>query len=115
MGSWLYTIFCILLNFVFVSFGWIFFRAESLNAAIIVLQRLFLWANGIHYIYIYTIIYGILLAVIHAWALFYNRSEGTYPVLSLEAYKSKLAICLVLWGIVIFAYAGDTAFIYFQF
>lgn len=105
----------ILLTFSFVSICWVFFRAESVETAIVILQRLFAWETGIHYIYIYTVIYGILLLVVHIWALVCNHREGRYVIFNLDNFGSKIVICLILWGIVIFAYAGETAFIYFQF
>ena len=102
-------------TYCFVCVCWIFFRAQDFGDANIILQRIIHGSEGIHYIFIFTIIYGLLILCFHVYALWHNNGNGFYPILDLTKLRNKIVICLVVWIILIFSYGGDTAFIYFQF
>lgn len=86
--------------------GWIFFKAESVGQAIEIMRRIVTGADGIHHIYSYTVIYGLLIVVCYLYGVWKNRGEGRYLVLKLEKFWSKVAVCVVLGLIMVFAYQG---------
>ena len=106
---------CISLNLVFVMICWVFFRAETLEDAIVILQRLFTWSDGIIYVYSWTILFGILTFGAHIWAQFKNNRNGKYIILDLSKMKNQIIFFVVFWIILGFSYFGNNAFIYFQF
>ncbi len=73
------------------------------------------FADGIHYIYSFTIIYGMVIAVCHLYGVLKNNGQGKYPVLKLNRFWNKVVVCVVLGLILVFSYQGDNAFVYFQF
>ena len=104
-----------LINFVFICICLIFFRAETIENATLIIQRIFTGASGIHYVYIYTIIYGVLLFIVQLFMYVKNNGHAQYPKFSLTTWKGKFALCMMAWIIFLFAYGGETAFVYFQF
>ena len=44
-----------------------------------------------------------------------NHGHGYYPILNLSKFWPKVVLILVILLTLMFFYAGDTAFIYFQF
>lgn len=106
---------CISLNLVFVMICWVFFRAETLEDAIVILQRLFTWSDGIIYVYSWSILFGILTFGAHIWAQFKNNRNGKYIILDLSKMKNQIIFFVVFWIILGFSYFGNNAFIYFQF
>lgn len=102
-------------TYCFVCIGWIFFRAESVGQAFVILKRIITCAGGIHYIYSFTIIYGLLLVLCHLYGVWKNNGQGMYPILKLDRFWSKVVVCVVLGLILVFSYQGDNAFVYFQF
>ena len=109
------VILSILMNFIFVSLIQIFFRAETINDAFVVLKGIFTLKEGVAYYYGYTIIYGVLLLVIEAWKYRKNDGNDSYLKLNLHKFSGKLAFCIILWLILCLAYVGSNAFIYAQF
>lgn len=96
-----------------------FFRSQNVKTALLILRRIFIWSPGIHYIYVYTVIYGVLVLVCYMAAVYLSKKDrivrGFYPMLDLEKFTSKIVICVIIWLILAFSYGGDTAFVYFQF
>ena len=105
----------VLMTYCYVCVGWVFFRAESVSQAFDILKRIISGADGIHYIYSYTIIYGILIAACHLYGIWKNGGQGEYPILKLEKFWSKVILCVVVGLVMVFSYQGDNAFVYFQF
>lgn len=102
-------------TYCFVCIGWIFFRAESVEQALVILKRIVTCAGGIHYIYSFTIIYGVVIVLCHLYGVWKNNGQGMYPILKLDRFWSKVVVCVV-WGLIfVFSYQGDNAFVYFQF
>lgn len=102
-------------TYVFVCLTFIFFRAESSGKAWLILTRLFSGAEGVAYIYVYSVIYTILVLACHLAAVLKNRREGFYPLVRLNRMSGQFAVALVILLVMMFCYAGNTAFIYFQF
>lgn len=44
-----------------------------------------------------------------------NDGEVIYPLVDLKTFGGKLFFCLEALVVCVFAYGGDTAFVYFQF
>lgn len=109
------TILAIGLNFILVTTIQIFFRAESVKGACIILKRIFTGAKGVEYYYVYTIVYGVLLAAFETWKYLKNAGNDTYLNLDLKKFSGKLVFCIIVWLILCFAYVGSNAFIYAQF
>lgn len=102
-------------TYCFVAICWIFFRAQDIESASIILWRLFHLSDGIHYIYVFSIIYAVVVFAIHIIILKFKSGHGYYPIVNLSQFHNKLLLCLFVWVIIIFSYDGDNAFIYFQF
>ncbi len=109
------SIFCIILNFTFVTISWIFFRADSVSDALLILGRIFSFSDGVNYIYIYTIIYGLFILGASLFAYFKNDGNGFYVTLNMEKFSSKIAFCFAIFLIVLLMYASNNPFIYANF
>ncbi|NLI53881.1 MAG: MBOAT family protein [Clostridiales bacterium] len=101
--------------YLFVCLCWIFFRASSFSVAITMITRILTNAGGVHYYYVFTFIYGAIIAAAFAVGALRNNGNGFYPLLDFSKFYSKVLILLVILLTLMFFYAGDTAFIYFQF
>lgn len=103
---------------IFVCFSWIFFRADSIEAAGTIIKRVLLFENGITHIYSWTFISLVLMILCTISAYRHsdgNRIEGYYKVFDLDKIYS-LVILFVMIGLTIgLAYTGSSPFIYFQF
>lgn len=108
-------IFCICLNFVFVTICWVFFRANSISEAFLILRRIFTWADGVSYLYVYNIIYGLLIVVANIIAYCKNSGEGYYVTLNMEKQSSKIIFCCAIGLILLLMYISSNPFIYVQF
>lgn len=108
-------VFCIFINFVFVTICWVFFRAESVSSALMILKRIFIWADGVDYIYVYTLIYVPVVFAVNIFAYVKNNKTGFYLKRDMDRFSSKLLFCCVIWTIVLLAYFSSNPFIYVQF
>lgn len=115
----------ILITFVFTSFCWIFFRAESLSKALDIIGRLFCFGDGIVHMYLWLVI-GVAVLLIGSMAailaakdrtLPQNRQNqsyvnGYYPILNLKKFWHLVAFFVFCGLIVCLAYTGGSPFIY---
>ena len=115
----------ILVTFLFTSFCWIFFRADSVDKALQILARLFRFGNGIvHlYIWVFAAIGIVLITSLIAALRTSNRTlppkhqnqsfaNGYYPLLQLDKFW-HLVLFFVFCGLIIsLAYTGGSPFIY---
>ncbi len=104
---------------IFVCLCWIFFRADNIGTALVIIQRMFSFGRGVRHLYSWTIVSLIFMIVCHIKA--YRRSaskefcSGYYAVMDLGK-VSSLIIWFVFIGLTIgLAYTGASPFIYFQF
>ena len=108
------------ITYLFVSFCWIFFRAENLRTAFAVLKGIFTWQNGIVYIGSWTVFAVILTVICTGIAIFLANKRktevnGIYPTVKLNTIWG-LTILLVAIGLTVgLAYTGSNPFIYVQF
>ncbi|MBQ7954984.1 MAG: MBOAT family protein [Lachnospiraceae bacterium] len=109
------TLLSIVGTYAFVSFCWIFFRADSFETAWLIISRMFTWADGISYTYVYTVLFALALLLIHIYCYFKTNKEGTYIHLDWNKFLPKVLFILAILLTAAFAYQGNQAFIYFQF
>lgn len=119
------SVISIILTFAFISFCWIFFRADSFEHAIEIITRIFSFSAGLEQPYLWLFaslaIYGA--AVVFAAVksrkqqtkqkkLNVSRVEGFYPILNLSKFW-QLTFFFVFVGLTLaFAYTGGSPFIY---
>ena len=108
------TAVCTAVNCLFVSLGWVIFRAESMTQAMEVFRGLFR-AGGIHYVNVFVVVYGVIIALTHLYARF--RLNGNCPEVSLklDTLRGKLGLCVWVFLIAMLMYCGNSAFIYANF
>ena len=108
------TIIRILGNYIFVSMLWVVFRAPNIGTAVSIFAGLFR-SGGLFYINVYVVVF--ILLILLANVLAYTRNEGNSisPSLNLDTFRGKLLLSIWLFLIVMFAYVGNSAFIYAQF
>ena len=110
----------ILGTFLFVCFCWVFFRAESIDVAFTVLQRLVLWSDGVHQVYTWTVFALVVHVLSIAWCALKHRDENGVihaqpPMLDLTTFKGVFLFTLLVGFTFILMYTGESPFIYFQF
>ena len=108
------TALCTAGNCLFVSAGWVIFRADSMAQAMAVFCGLFR-GDGICYINVFVVIYGLVIALTHLYARF--RLDGNAPTarLALDTFRGKLLLCVWVFLIAMLMYCGNSAFIYANF
>lgn len=104
LGMYLFTCVC-----------WVFFRAQSFSVATTILTRIVTGAAGVHYYFVFTFIFAAIIALASVVGMRRNQGHGYYPVLNLSKFWPKVLLLFVILMTIMFFYAGDTAFIYFQF
>jgi len=98
-----------LLVFIFVSFAWIFFRAETINDAWVILGRMF--TSGLENPYCPLLALVLIFAV---WLYQFAYESSIKWILELRAVRIGIVLLLILY-LMVFAPASDKAFIYLQF
>ena len=114
-----------LLTFLFVSFCWIFFRAETLSQAMLILTRIFSFEVGLEQPYFWLFAGGILLIMASILARVASRGkclsgkyknvslvEGYYPVRDLTRFWNLVWFFAFAGLILCLAYTGGSPFIY---
>ncbi len=101
--------------YLFTCLCWVFFRAQSFADAITILTRIFTGAVGIRYYFVFTFIFAAVIIAATVIGAVRNHGHGYYPILDLSKFWPKVVLILVILLTLMFFYAGDTAFIYFQF
>lgn len=104
-----------LLTYIFICICWIFFRADSVEQAVMILGRIVFWKSGIDYIYIYTVVFALIVIIAMLYAKFRNNGNGCYKLFNLDKFSSKVVICIFIWILLSLFYPGNTAFIYSQY
>lgn len=102
----------IISTFLFVNLGWVLFRSDSMETALTILYRMFVMADGVRYIYMYTIIFAVLLAIVCIYVLWKKKGKGSYVLLDYNKFSSWFILWTTILLTLMFFYHGDTAFIY---
>ena len=109
----------ITVTFLFVSFMWIFFRAESFSNAWVVIKGLFTLQDGIKQPFIWSYIsIFIIFAYMALRRFFYIKFEWIgdyYPMLNLHRVSGLTLFFIEIGLILTLAYTGENPFVYFQF
>jgi D-alanyl-lipoteichoic acid acyltransferase DltB (MBOAT superfamily) len=95
--------------FVFVSFAWIFFRADTINDAWIIVTRLF--SSGLQNPYCPLLA---LILIVAVWLYQFAYESRIRWLLELRFVRIGIVLLVVLY-LVVFAPTSDKAFIYLQF
>ncbi len=98
-----------LLVFVFVSFAWIFFRAETINDAWVILVRMFTFGLENPYCPLLALV-----LIVAVWLYQFAYESRIRWVLELRYVRIGIFL-LVVFYLVVFAPTSDKAFIYLQF
>lgn len=107
-------------TFVFVCLCWVFFRAESMETALQVLNKLFIWTDGVSYMYTWAVIAPVMMLAATLWCMRFGRDEkgvvhGVLPTFKAGTFLGTLGFVLLVGFIVLTMYTGGSPFIYFQF
>lgn len=117
----------ICLTFLFTTFCWIFFRAESVSQALFIIKRIFSFESGLEQPYFWLMIALVILVVISIVAYFKSEKntnqktlkktnisvvEGYYPLVDLTSFWGLVLFFVFLGMILCLAYTGGSPFIY---
>ena len=108
-------IFSMILNFLFVNFLWIPFRAPTLHDSWTIFSRIVTLRPGASYYYVYTFIFGAALLVVQFVGLRRNNGNNPLRPLPLDRMYGRVIFVTVIIATAMFAYFGNGAFIYAQF
>ncbi|MBR2208034.1 MAG: hypothetical protein IJ859_04410 [Synergistaceae bacterium] len=110
----------ILLTFAFISFTWIFFRAENFSDAWIIIKRIFTLQNGITQPFMWTFVALFVLIIAEIAAVIKAKKsnfevKGFYPIFDLSTITG-MTIFFTFVGLILgLAFTGENPFVYFQF
>lgn len=104
-----------ILNFLFINFLWIPFRASTLSDTLTIIKRIVTFAEGATYYYVYTFIFGILLLVVQFIGAGFNNGNDPIKPLPFDKMYARIIFCALIIATAMFAYFGNGAFIYSQF
>ncbi len=115
----LWSSFSILLTFVFVSFCWIFFRADCFSNAVDIINGIVSNKSGVSHLYSWTLLFLIGIIINHIIEVFKPQRNNEYfqgyKIQDLSTIKG-LTIFMTFIGLIMFlCYVGDTFFIYGNF
>lgn len=107
--------------FAFISFTWIFFRAENFSASWIVIRGIFTFQDGISQPFFWSFIALSLLIISEICAMLrakrngLNNVSGFCPILNLGTITGLTAYFVFVGLILCLAFTGENPFVYFQF
>ena len=115
----------IAVTFLFTNFCWIFFRADTIQDAFIVIRRILSFDTGLRQPYMWLFIALAILMISVIAALFHSRGEtgkkkkentsfinGFYPLVKLESFWGLVLFFVFAGAIICLAYTGGSPFIY---
>lgn len=109
-----HSVLCMIANFIIICLSWVVFRASDIGTAFDIFKGFFN-LNGIFYINIYVVVFSALIALSNILAYKKNKGNATECFMNLDKFKNKLIFIIWICLIAMFAYVGDSAFIYAQF
>lgn len=113
-------IFGVICTFCFISFTWVFFRAESFSAAWLIIKGVVTLQNGIRQPFSWSFFAIAILLICTICAILTNykelrRTNGYYPILNLHSIAGLTTFFVIIGLIIVLAYTGNNPFVYFQF
>ena len=109
------SLLCMLLNFIFVTIAWTFFRADSVASGCKLLTGILKWQSGVQYIYVFTPIYIVLVLGMEYLTYRKNNGQAYYPLLDLRKSVQVGVFTAEILLLIALAYFGNSAFIYNNF
>lgn len=104
-----------ILNFIFATIAWTFFRADSVASGCKLLTGILKWQSGVQYIYTFTPIYFVLVLGMEYWTYRKNNGQAYYPLLDLRKPVQIGVFTAEILLLIALAYFGNSAFIYNNF
>ncbi len=104
-----------LFTFLFVSFLWIPFRAETLSDSWTIFKRIITFAEGASYYFVYIFIFAVVLLAVEIYAIIRNNGHDPLKALPLSKMYARVLFCMLVIVTAMFAYFGNGAFIYAKF
>lgn len=114
-GGSISRLFKIIATFFVVNLLWIPFRAPDLSTAVSIIGRIFTMSPGVTYIYSYTLIFGATLILYEIYIAVKKGGNDIIWTYDLATFKGKIIFVSAILAILLFAYFGNTAFIYQNF
>lgn len=116
----LQTVLHVLATFAFVTLCWVFFRAQSISDALVVLKKLVFWESGIHHPYTWAIAVPPVLLLGTLWCVCRCKKIGggiheVLPEFDADSFVSVMLFTLLVGLTLILMHTGGSPFIYFQF
>ena len=111
-GSSMGKVISVLLTFAFVSLLWVLFRAENLQEAIAIYQRLFMLSAGLHQPYLWSFIAIAVFVITSVIVIIRNEGKAFYPILDLSRFTHLTAFFVFLGLLFGLCYTGGSPFIY---
>lgn len=118
------NILSIILTFIFTTFCWIFFRAESLSKAFVIIKRIFSFKSGLEQPYMWLFVSLIILTVSSITVRLRSNvnielskkknvctADAYYPILDLSKFWNLVAFFVFCGLILCLAYTGGSPFI----
>lgn len=105
----------VLCTLIFVNIGWILFRADTLDTVWVMLYRIFTLADGVQYIYVFTLIFGIIFLIVNCYIFIKKEGNAEYIFLDYNNYSAWVILWTVIFLTLMFFYSGETEFIYGRF
>lgn len=105
----------VIATFAVVAILWIPFRTNDFRKAVLIIKRVFTWSAGVHYVYVYTLIFTGVLIVVEVIAAVKKNGNDIWQPLDLSKFWTKVVFCCFVILTALFAYIGNSAFIYAQF
>ena len=117
--STLHKIFRVMCVNIFVSFCWIFFRADTFTKAGEIIKGIFTLQNGVSQPYIWSIVAIVVVIIAYIVAILKSSDkpsvDGDYILLDFNKWV-HLVILFVIIGLILgLGYTGQAPFVYFQF
>lgn len=109
-----HPVLCTFANLFVICLSWIVFRANDMGTVFDILKGLFN-IEGISYINIYVVVFLAFIVLSNVYSYKKNNGNAVEISLNLEKFKGKLVFVIWICLIAMFAYVGDSAFIYAQF
>lgn len=104
----------IMLNCIFVSLAWVFFRADSFTDAITFFKQM---GNriGVFYINVYVVCSAVLFGLVNIYSLCKNNGNAIQIKMDLDKMWCKVIFSAWIFAVLMLMYVGNQNFIYAQF
>ena len=105
----------IFINLIFICITWTIFRADSIEQFWMICKSVITMQQGVNYFYVWTIPYGIAVAIATVYGCKKNAGHGFYPVMEGTNFWQQVLFWVIVLLTIGLAYMGNMAFIYNSF